>query len=842
MSKIEVIISVSESEINPQRTYYNEDILRLTTRTRATSTPSEPIFNAFANTGTIIISDTDLAIYNDARKGLFDKYNYTVQINLNGKPVSRHNISTRPEYNYSDKTLILQLGDSIDMLDKLTYQGYYYNEKEETAYDLFLDLMQKAFNVSDDDFALLMNGTSVDDNKNFEKIFKSKTIPYPYMPQMSYRQAFNNILSLTKCSLTLNSSGKFKLNYMLKKSDYSTEYGDIIIDATQTNSPFYPSIILGNKFDSTEIRYNNVQDVIEADVTLGSDENNEFKLDVRDKSNLVSNKTVGYIANSFREPQYSGDDIGIECWRFSYIRLDELRGKQVQQTNFKYNKYSNYNLIKILNVVKNEMKDISINVEQKTIINEGIVDVTWTTNLNSPPKIDAVFPWDEGGTGVYNTTTQIDYLEVNASQFIEKFTVSEYDNLTFYKPVSLSWNLSQENETIFNELKENTNLYETEFTGYISQDYTYSTTYGIIKYNGLDVEGDYTGKNLQAKRVRILMKPLSISLTIKGDRRVIKFEDISTIYTKNNKIENTLSLSNYGTLLQNTSSVNNSSKEAETFLDYYKNGIHTATIKVLGGIPYNYEKTALVQKTNFFEIGDVVKIKDYNNRYPLLYIDNNEETEQPIRFQIIDNEIQYEGGIAYQNLTLAELSYVPKDENTGEGGGSEGEGGEGGEEGGGEGGDTPDPENPQPPEITVTIEEKIVPISGLGELGFGDAGGITTDDGIKVELWGDINNGSVEVDDGTVQLDYGQYLLLTDTNITDTENQYIDYVKITVNGVYESNPFSEDFQIISSDGQTTTFIYYPINTEAQFSLGLNTEGTTVTITEIILGIATKTTA
>ena len=123
MGKFRAKIIVKISEDASQEIPFEFDTIQdLSTRTMATNNHTQPVFDVFANQGTLVLKDKDLTLYNNAINGVFDNaYQFEVFLYKGETLLARHIINQRPYYDFANKTLTLSLGNSIDSFANSLY-------------------------------------------------------------------------------------------------------------------------------------------------------------------------------------------------------------------------------------------------------------------------------------------------------------------------------------------------------------------------------------------------------------------------------------------------------------------------------------------------------------------------------------------------------------------------------------------------------------------------------------------------------------------------------------------------------------------------------------------------
>ncbi len=641
MANIKISIELGNNET---RTYENEDILQLSSRTRSVSDANVPIFNAFSSLGTIVIKDKDLSIYKDAQDGKWDNYKYYVNLFLNDSQIAQHTISERPQYNYSDKTLTLQLSNDLDILDTLTYSGYEYPLTSQTLDLIFKDMVTKAFGITDFSFM----GEESDPN-SFISLFKGITIPYPYLSSKKYREAISNVLTMAKCGLVLNTEGKLKLVRLDKTRSNVSDSDIIVIKAEHISSPFIPTVILDNKYDDVEVQANKVDYIYQYNTTVYESKISSTELenctkedwtyDTKDFNSTIT--TIDFGTKEEIEIPSDGNNIGyITNWdEYTYLSVGaklDVSSRLYSLPPLKIPKNTSSNLIEIVKAYPLQSLSYYMTVKVSKIGKKGDSTIT-LTGLNS---------FELNPQSNFDEETKKEETLNNFSPLTGNSYSTNYDESNlYYTNIKIEYSIPQEKFFVPGIIEINNDGYtlkDCKVSPYFVERFYY------LKSNESVVEiYDYP-----TALIETIYEPLELYVKIPGDYKELVFNLQSIQALENSK--NITELSTYGELLQYTGEITENSapiNEIYKIKKYYEKGIHSANLTVIGGKNY-YNKDGELKRTKPFEMGDVLDIKDYNNNSALNY---TSFSNYPIVWQVVDNEISFEGGAVFQALTVKEL-------------------------------------------------------------------------------------------------------------------------------------------------------------------------------------------
>lgn len=676
--------------------FTNEDIISFYTKTTATNDVNMPVFNSFASDGTLVIKDRNLDIFNLAIEGFFDSYNYPVNIYIQNsqdfewKQIASHIVKAQPKYSYVDKTLTIELGNGLDVLDSLTYAGYEYKWESGTLYDIFADLMKQAFNV-DIATAYFM--------QDFVDLFKDYKVEIPYMPQKSFREAFRDVLVLVKCCLIIDENGDFSLH---KLDKYYGNYADDevrVITASTVVDNVQPTVILNNKFDNVEFAYAQVEESIKSDIPKDfyylAPFNGQYKKfpnkDVDFSSTIETEfyNTQTYFRKSngeYAKNEYAASwcDIPQVGYEGSTFFHNVLLAPDSEAQKFENNNgVSTIEILKQKNLqevldLPNYIHPSNILVTIKQTITESPASIesltinTWDWHIWDifiPDKINEFIVYgldnykvDESNPSSFSISTETISLsdllakpyQVNGAVFNMYSALFGYDP---NYPADTNYAMAKDSK---NETNSHYYYNSTSIPNKIYQKFFYALNAEASHY--IVTNNNYVQfRNLQGTQ-QILELEI-VGITFKNAAHLeIDFKDASSIDNNLDK-KNVLSV-DYSEVFQNYDTINDI---RGTYLGYYQNGLRTAKLNVLGNYPYK----TLSDSTNseLFKIGDAVEIKNYENKNLFSYnytggigylrdLNIHAPSDQNLRWQVLENEITYDGGAVFQDLQVKELPIV----------------------------------------------------------------------------------------------------------------------------------------------------------------------------------------
>lgn len=665
MAKLEIRLHLQ----NEYLTFYGEDLLECETSPISFTELNEPVYNIFASEGTIVFKDNDLQLYKKAEQGVFNNYSYLLEILVNGNKIAEHTTNRLPRYDYNAKTLTIDLSNSISTLDNLQYSGFPYPNQSLTLTSLFFHLMTSAFNIEYADFMEMMN-IEYANNATFLKLFDSITIDYPFIKEKPYRTAFANILSIVHCWLGINNQGKFRLIYIDKTLSMVNDENVYRIYPYQTVKAFEPSIMVQNKYDNCEVigakpKFDYQSTVLgsgtkdldgDDSITESENFNNNFRGTVPiakegdNEATAILQNLTNAVSFSYRkreytrhEPIYIAAQTVIQYKDFYANIPDFTIEKTIDESN----------LSEAIAFSENSPLSFTLYVKKTVKKYDGTctIDRGSVQTIGYPSSVIIYKAKDgtvvaSGATEVSETTTIADYQFTNDTQ-LKTTREGWIDSDTFKRKLTASLDLQEaENKTSYEIYRQDENTFLiSDLSVFCGKEYSY------VEFERLfNVDEVYPIRNQPCTVYIVTIEPIKLEISVLGTLKTLVVNEFAL--TDNSKSYNNLAqIGTYGELLQTTE---NAYEQINHITDYYKNGIHTATINVLGDIPYTSRTVGI--KTNTFEIGDIVEVVKLNNT-PMMYYPEGDVIEPVgMLWQVLYNNRVIEGGGVTQELKLREIA------------------------------------------------------------------------------------------------------------------------------------------------------------------------------------------
>ena len=533
--RVDIIIKNAKGE-KEVLTYKENQLVDFETNTFSTSNPTRLDCNSYPSEGTVVIKDTNLELYNRAINGAFDNtFNFEVLIYKGNNVFARHIVNQRPRYNYSNKTLTLNLGNEIDLFDNILIKGFSYdNKSNKTAKDLIEELLKEHF--PDYTISFSISGTKLSPIKNI------------YFPKnQTLKEALRQLLEILGASIVMGSDKNFTI---LGLSNTPTTISPIKVLPKNIQGSFLPDIILDNRFTNIKLNSKNIYEKKEKQTIVTKN----FDTSYLDNSDEYVTRINFKQLSSFWE----GGAV--------YVYLRHL-GQSYDTVVSYISKNFNNNLSQILSL------------EIGTFNSEGVYD-------NSSPIFSTICKkvvYNYLGNEFIDKITDFNITNANlwqkeSEEIVEvsdlyKTSVSYTEEGKHYRE-GLDDNLPQFEYRVDTNI-ENSFYLEEEEMGY----YFYCDALCGKKYlKTIDKQVGAFGSEIKTQLVNYL--PISISVSFSGIVEEIKFEDKTISSTNDNA--NVYENPNENYFLQqglNYTSENSIAKEVvSNYQQYFKNGIRTGTI------------------------------------------------------------------------------------------------------------------------------------------------------------------------------------------------------------------------------------------------------------------------
>lgn len=585
MSRIKAIIYTSSDPAN-NLVFENEDILAISTNTKCIEKENLPEFDIFPNSGTLTVKDRNLNIYNKARSGYFDNYEYKVEYYLENEIIATHIINQRPKYDYDAKTCTFYLGNILDSLANQTFTPYDYPLESQTLDVIFENVLKKIFSIADTDYEELMNNVWGNSSVTFAEYFQQINITYPYISETKAREALKTILLISQCGMYLDKNNKLKLIRLDGYSNASADeyYNNVYkIEPRHMNKGFVPSVILDNKFNQINLNYFSPKTIV----------NVNSPAYVFQEESLVSNNIFvsgnGFSTKDFQEeimktytPYCYEDEPTSAFGNEYYIRCAQVRLQRIYQYNTPYEKefvsvYQNNNLkeiISLLNEGINWDENPSIIITCKKIV-ETSNQAFWAHTILA---LNGAFSPSEEAL---NTITTENYETFNPFELTKSFTI----NINDWAEVPLNITIPYQNSSSIIDMRSVEGDLEYHLNLMVCSGIKVEILSGsTVSTHTVDKNGYYIPRSSGVKQI-ITYLPVKIDITYNGTVKEIVFDESS--YSK--KFEKTQTISYENTLQsslelnEKASFINQTNTQeviATNLLSSFNQGLHTGTLTV----------------------------------------------------------------------------------------------------------------------------------------------------------------------------------------------------------------------------------------------------------------------
>ena len=566
---------------------FNFDVIEeLSTRTMATNNPTQPVFDVFANQGTLVLKDKNLDLYNKAINGVFDNsYQFEVLLYKGDVLLAKHIINSRPYYDFANKTLTLSLGNSIDSFVNVLYEGFEYPLKPKEIQVIQSDILQKT----------LEGKNSYIEYKNLS----NKKASVPYLPEMSTKQALTKTLETIGCSMIETPIERYDKSYKLVDMLGRETEGKVYkLLPKHTRKSFVPNIILDNRFSDVGVNATN----------LYTEVLNKTIFNVLETVNDEKITNVTSLVSFFRS-NIIKEEIG-NIVKFGELLVTKRQYYEIKKIQSIYQNLEHLLKIEKDNPSQNENPTITIFCEKtiyKNIENIGKKSFLY----NSSEKKVTVEDWGlsdisnnlEDNTKWEKISDEIkEFGRIYYPSFIEHDLLVEGDVGNYY------------GENIFKI--EDGNL-EIDTKILIGLEY-----YKLFPYENLAVSTTVgsTYSSFTPVIEKVIYKPISVNITYNGIVKEIKLDETVQIISTENNINKFETTKGNELVQTNLDGSDNSIAKLlqQDLFNFYKDGIRTGDINVIFSNYVSTDGTTTKDIDTPFEVGDyVVPCKD-NQGTPII--------------------------------------------------------------------------------------------------------------------------------------------------------------------------------------------------------------------------------
>lgn len=300
-----------------------ESIQSVDSLSQSTSDASSVSYDVLSSTGSLQIVDINGKIEDYIKQGLIDTSSLQIELYFNDKLVRKH-ISSDNNYDNNTKVLTTNLTDSLSVWDIIKFNGYYYPEKEETAYEMLKNILVSVGYQED-----YINGTMLSDYTinadnvpvTIKEYLESIKIQYPYLPADTLRATIDKFCSLAQLDVLLDNNGDIKFTtarpILVSKNNviqipYHKQYSDLSYSA-----------ILKNKYDAVEIDKYNVVVNKDFQTIVGSYSSSTDKYAETFKS-ASNSGSLGSTSVKITITYYNGQITIPKKENFNLSRIDKL--------------------------------------------------------------------------------------------------------------------------------------------------------------------------------------------------------------------------------------------------------------------------------------------------------------------------------------------------------------------------------------------------------------------------------------------------------------------------------------------------------------------------------------
>ena len=593
--------------------------------------PQELEYGVVPNSGTFEMTDTDGEVEDLIRDGILPISNLPVDYYVNGKRKSRH-ITRDSDYS-TDRTASASMSNNISNWDNIQFKGRAYTGTQTTLYTMLLDILNSTIfdnKLTSTTFDSLLIGLS---KSRLQEIYTA----YDYVEPDTLRNTVDKVCVVAQLNCYEVAENDYPYNIRFAHAmpaEYNTVQILTIPERYQASQPT-KDIILRNKYDGVEIQECQVSDFTEIDsvVYKRSDEIRFYTITTR-----TAQQAKGDWVSAIYNNNYA-------------MTAAELVAEYIYIESVKIQKRQNFNLSQITSVYT------GVTQSGKPNISYSIKGEKFTYNNAT---IDVNIPRDPDNVSV-GTVTGFDRGSLSKSEHFENM---EQNLPALNLSVVRGGDTSLDLYVSLNNLSNNTTV-----TVDSTSDPDYHIIRNLLIFVGEQrIWGDYSaiGNTLPSTMPGTVetYEPISVSITIKGDKRTITFDDFKAKQSANFDKAKTIVRFDENQLMSNRMFVAANRTAAQSLDDaihlYYGNGVRgngkaTAKVTVFCGDIYDTAGNLVREwaKGETYELGDVVRVDKDNAGNTEWYYKNGD----PYYWRITGLTHRYSGA-PYIDLELQEVRLI----------------------------------------------------------------------------------------------------------------------------------------------------------------------------------------
>lgn len=584
-----------------------------------TAQPKEIFYGVTPNSANAKITDIDGELKDMVTDGVIPNSNTPIELWFKETKKQQH-ISTDTDYTV-DSVFSLTASNDFENWDKIQFQGRAYNGSA-NLYVILVDVLSSTLGLQETDIQGMLtdtiivgNATDGENELSIENYLKAITVGYDYLEPDTLRATIDKICTVAQLNVYATDNGNIKFVSARPRK---------IANAQTLRLPIYmqlsmpqKDIILKNKYDGVEISEIKVSDLIEYNANVYSYKKNELSETSFDESEFDNQLATGSTSTVYTTPYAYASS------KSYYIILDVSIPKK-----------DNYNLKQIMEMLSGV--DAGGNPYIDFFLDYYIYNGTAYSNAIAGDKEDIknnmVLTYNEN----YQTGTG-------------KLSLGEY---SYYFGSSGTIYEATARATLTNKSNNKTATYDTEDDNY----YKITLKLLIGKENiGVGHWASRTDIRVPFEGVCKKYVPKNLSITFKGQQRLINFDTKESVNTGD--IENAKTVANIqtNTLLQSGTTYDGTKISTiikDNILEDYKDGIATAMVETNCLDVYDTEDTKIrdFEIGETFEVGDIVKVeKNLDGESEYKYKNNAD-----MLFKITGRKAKY-SGVPLLDLELQEI-------------------------------------------------------------------------------------------------------------------------------------------------------------------------------------------
>lgn len=266
MSNIKVRIHLNNDEyIDISK---NNGLKSVESLSQSTAQPKDIFYGVLPNSGNVEIIDYNGKFLELIKQGEnFESVG--IDVLKDDNKIQSH-ISSINDYQTISKTVKINLTDSLSNWEKINFLGYNYPDKEESAYDLLINVF-KFIGKEQEEVDEMLSNYIFDNNDNLitiKQYLQNINLEFPVLPLDNFKSIINKFCVLSQLNVYVDNYGKIK--FISARPVSINKDNPIYIPKKHQFSQLDKSVLHKNKYDNVQLPKYNIVNGIDYEVLVDS--------------------------------------------------------------------------------------------------------------------------------------------------------------------------------------------------------------------------------------------------------------------------------------------------------------------------------------------------------------------------------------------------------------------------------------------------------------------------------------------------------------------------------------------------------------------------------------------